>query len=269
MIGILSFSRSRFGCRAVLAPAVVFFFCCFVFPVETVAEDAITSGDLQISKTLNNLLGEEDAARYRDVISPKKSITWHVYIPKNASTEPPGVMVYVSPERSGQIDYRWREVMDQQNLVYISANNSGNRKTVKLRVVLAVMGLKALGPRLTLAADRVYISGFSGGGRVASYVASQFPKLFTGAIYICGADFWKQEYSPKVDLMLPNRFVFVTGSKDFNRDETRAVFRRYLEAGAANSKLMVIPGMAHEKPGKQDLNEALDYLGASSPSVSG
>jgi predicted esterase len=233
------------------------------------AETPDISGDLQITKTLDELLGAEDADRYRDIISPKKSITWDVYIPKNASTEPPGVMVYISPVRTGQIDYRWREVMDRQNLVYISANSSGNRKTVKLRVVLAVMGLKALGQQIPLAADRVYVSGFSGGGRVASYVASQFPELFTGAIYICGADFWKQEYSPKVELMLPNRFVFVTGSKDFNRDETRAVYRRYLDAGAVNSKLMVIPGMAHEKPGKQDLIEALDYLGASSPSVSG
>ena len=247
----------------------IFLFCGSLVSSESVAEEPGISGDLQITRTLDELLGEEDADRYRDIISPKKPITWDVYIPRNTGDEPPGVMVYISPVRSGQIDYRWREVMDQQNLVYISANSSGNRKTVKLRVVLAITGLKALGQQIPLAADRVYVSGFSGGGRVASYVASQFPELFTGAIYICGADFWKQEYSPKVELMLPNRFVFITGSRDFNRDETRAVYRRYLEAGAVNSKLMVIPGMAHEKPGKQDLNEALDYLGASRPSVSG
>lgn len=250
-------------------PAVAILLCALLPPLSATAAEPRETGDHEIVLTLNDLLGAEQASRYKEIIAPDKEVTWEVYLPDNDTTARPGVMVYISPIRSGKIGSGWREVMDQQNLIYISANHSGNRQPVKRRVVLAVTALKALGRTYTFDERRIIVSGFSGGGRVASFVASQFPGLFTGAIYICGVDPWKEEYSPKIDRMLPNRFVFLTGSKDFNRDETRAVYQRYLEAGAVHSKLMVIPGMAHELPGKKDLNEALDYLGASSDSVSG
>ena len=60
--------------------------------------------------------------------------------------------------------------------------------------------------------------------------------------------------------MIQNRFVFLTGSRDFNLRETRQVYRRYLEAGAQHSKLIEVTGMAHELPDAAALDEALQYL---------
>ena len=57
-----------------------------------------------------------------------------------------------------------------------------------------------------------------------------------------------------------HRFVFLTGLKDFNRDEVRSIYGRYINAGAVNSKLIVIPSMTHELPSGKNLNIALDYL---------
>jgi hypothetical protein len=54
--------------------------------------------------------------------------------------------------------------------------------------------------------------------------------------------------------------VFLTGTRDFNRQETSLIHRRYLKAGAQNSKLMVIPGMAHAHPDGPALTEALQFL---------
>jgi len=109
-------------------------------------------------------------------------------------------------------------------------------------------------------ANRMFVTGFSGGGRVASVLATQYPEVFGGAIYICGVDYWKDEQTPSVERLLQNRFVFLTGSKDFNRDETRNVYRRYLKAGAQNSMLMVLPGMSHEHPDAKAMTEALQFL---------
>jgi pimeloyl-ACP methyl ester carboxylesterase len=106
----------------------------------------------------------------------------------------------------------------------------------------------------------MFVTGFSGGGRVASVLATQYPEVFGGAIYICGVDYWKDEQTPSVERLLQNRFVFLTGSKDFNRDETRNVYRRYLKAGAQNSMLMVLPGMSHEHPDAKAMTEALQFL---------
>ena len=60
--------------------------------------------------------------------------------------------------------------------------------------------------------------------------------------------------------MLRNRFVFLSGSKDFNRMQTRRVQQRYIEAGAAHTSLIIVPGMAHRRPDAHYLTEAILFL---------
>jgi predicted esterase len=227
---------------------------------RTIAQDPPENAGYQLHTTLNQLLGEQIASRYQTILPADQPISWEVYAPKNDSGEKPGVFVYVSPRNSGQMDSRWRAVMDQQNLIYIAANDSGNRVPVARRMVLAVMAVHTLAQKHSFDSDHIMISGFSGGGRVASKLATQYPELFTGALYICGVDFWKKDQTPKVERLVQNRFVFLTGSRDFNKNETKQIYRRYLKAGAQYSKLMVIPGLEHEHPDANALTEALEFL---------
>ena len=60
--------------------------------------------------------------------------------------------------------------------------------------------------------------------------------------------------------MRANRYVFLTGRNDFNRDETRRVYRAYKRAGVENALLMDIAGMDHSLPSPAKLAEALEYL---------
>lgn len=231
------------------------------FAASTETSQELPRGEpFQLEQTLNGLLGEEEAARYAKLIEPDKRITWEVYLPDNDRTEPPGVLVYVSPVNRGRIQGQWRRVMDAQNLVFIGANRSGNRIPVTRRMVMALMALKVLEPHLLVDSTRISVSGFSGGGRVASMLASQYPEVFTGAVYICGVNFWQEELDPRVEQLVKNRFVFLTGSRDFNRDETQNVYRQYLQAGARHSKLMIIPGMGHERPDEANMAEALEFI---------
>lgn len=253
-LGFWSFSGARF------AQVIIFLCCVLLLPGKLHAQEQTQEHEFQLNQTLNQLLGEQPAARYKKILSPQTPISWEVHLPDNDSDEIPGVFVYVSPVDTGKIDPRWRSVMDQQNLIYISANDSGNRVPTKRRMVLATMGLRALEQQYSFSAARINVSGFSGGGRVASKLASQYPEVFTGSLYICGVDFWKKDQTPKVERLLQNRFVFLTGSRDFNLTETRRVHRRYINAGAQHSKLMVIPQMAHEHPDAAALNEAIQFL---------
>jgi len=243
-----------------MALFTIILLCGLIFPGPTSAQDTAEGGDFQLQYTANQLLGEENATRYKRILQADKLNQWVVYLPKNESTELPGVLVYVSPRKLGTIDPRWREVMDEQNLIYIAADESGNRIPTNRRMVLAIMAVRALAQNHSFNSGQISISGFSGGGRVASILASQYPEVFNGAIYICGVDFWKKDKTPKVERLLQNRFVFLTGSRDFNLDETRRIYRRYIKAGAENSKLMVIPGMAHAHPDAKALTEALQFL---------
>lgn len=235
--------------------------CCGLLAAGmAIAGEPPENAGFQLQQTLNQLLGEQQAAQYQKIISPEESISWEVYTPNNDSGEKPGVLVYVSPLKSGRIDSRWRAVMDQQNLIYIAANDSGNDVPVNRRMVLAIMAIRALAQQHSFDTEHIVVSGFSGGGRVASILAGQYPEVFAGALYICGVDFWKKDKTPNIERLLQNRFVFLTGSRDFNRKETGQIYRRYLKAGAQYSKLMVIPGMAHAHPDANALTEALDFL---------
>ena len=57
-----------------------------------------------------------------------------------------------------------------------------------------------------------------------------------------------------------NRYVFVTGSEDFNRRETRKVFGAYRKAGVENIKLLDISHMSHSNPDALNFAAAIDYL---------
>jgi len=228
--------------------------------VTASSDEAPTGNDLKIETTPEQLLGAEQAAHYAKILDPDSSISWEVHLPANDGGEPPGVLVYISPTNSGELDPRWREVIDRHKLIYIAANDSGNRKYTNRRMVLATLAVQALAQQYHFRADKVVVAGFSGGGRVASLVASQYPQAFSGALYICGVNFWKKSQTPDVARVIQNRFVFLTGSRDFNLRETRQVYRRYLEAGAQHSKLIEVTGMAHELPDAAGLDEALQYL---------
>lgn len=219
-----------------------------------------SSNDLQIQITTGQLLGAQQAELYGKVLEPDETITYQVYLPDNESTEKPGVLVYVSPMKTGRIDSRWRQVMDEQNLIYIAADKSGNKIPTIRRMVMATLAVRALGQGHAFDTDNITISGFSGGGRVASRLATQYPEVFSGALYICGVDFWKKDQTPRVERLIQNRFVFLTGTRDFNRTETRQIRKRYIKAGAQHSKLIEVPGMGHKHPDATYLTEALEYL---------
>jgi hypothetical protein len=173
---------------SVLMLALVLICSGFFSTAKTFAQDHPKGETFKIKLTLNEILGEAEAARYAELMSLDKRIIWEVYLPDNDATEPPGVHVFVSPTRNGRILGQWRGIMDQQNLIFIGANNSGNQIPVTRRMVMALMALKVLELNFPVDSSRISVSGFSGGGRVASMLAGQYPEVFSGAVYICGVN---------------------------------------------------------------------------------
>ena len=77
-----------------------------------------------------------------------------------------------------------------------------------------------------------------------------------------GADYFLPKDTGLRALVTSNRFVFITGPKDFNQREMEQVHQKYLDAGVARSLLMNIPGLGHEFPSADQLSAALDFLDA-------
>ena len=150
--------------------------------------------------------------------------------------------------------------MDEHNLIWISANESGNRALVPRRVLLSILAISAAQQTYAVDAERVYISGFSGGGKVASMVATDYAETFKGGIFICGVEFWQGERPRYFDYIKSNHYVFLTGDHDQALEPTKRVFRAYRKAGIESTKLMVIRNMGHSTPKNHDLAKAIAFL---------
>lgn len=248
--------------------AGVLLFCWLAGEPGAAAPDAETdqrTGTLVLETSLPELVGPEAAARMEAVFPPDERVRWQVFVPPaHDPSRPPGLMVYVSPTQSGRMPRGWKDVLEAHNLMWIAADRSGNRELVIRRVLLATLGVEAMQKRYRIDEARVYISGLSGGGKIASMIATDYPQLFRGAIYNCGVEVWDVDMPRYIEQMRQNRFVFVTGTYDQALEPTKRAYHAYLEAGIEHSKLMVIRNMTHRNPGRYDFAEALAFLDSDS-----
>jgi predicted esterase len=183
----------------------------------------------------------------------------HFRIHRPASAALPGVLVYVSPKDSGEPPPGWQPVLDEAQLVWIAADGFGNSRPTAERMLVAVMALK-LAAQEPVDGRRLYVSGTSGGGRVASLTIAHFPRLFTGALFMVGADYYLPEDGPSRALLASRRLVFLTGNRDFNQREMRRAYQQYHEAGVTRTLLLDDAGSGHEAAPPEKLRTALRFL---------
>ena len=150
----------------------------------------------------------------------------------------------------------WAQVLDEYNLMWVGAENSGNEIHVARRVGLALLGI---GIAKDNGAHRIFLSGFSGGGRVASMMMPAYPDLFDGALFICGANPFFTGTSEAVEALRSIPMVFLTGTGDFNLEDTQMAITTYQHAEFP-VELMVIDGLGHALPDAIGLDGALRKL---------
>ncbi|HSD70653.1 MAG TPA: prolyl oligopeptidase family serine peptidase [Woeseiaceae bacterium] len=231
--------------------------------VEATKPETVVTGHRLLVATSADIAGESTAAQIASVLPPDENIEWEMYVPPTYDAKrPAGLLVYVSPIQSGEIPRGWSEVLDRHNIIWIGANRSGNSELVARRILLALLATTAARKHYAIDAERIYISGLSGGGKTASMIATDQAQLFRGAIYNCGVEVWDTEEPERLEDMRRNRYVFVTGTYDQALEPTKRAYRAYRRAGVENSKLMVIRHMTHRNPDSYEFEEALQYLDA-------
>ena len=149
----------------------------------------------------------------------------------------------------------------QSDVAPTAADGFGNSRPTAERMLVAVMALK-VAAREPVDGHRLYVSAVSGGGRVASLTIAHFPRLFTGALFMVGADFYLPEDGPARELLATRRLVFLTGNRDFNHREMRRAFQRYHDAGVTRMLWMDEAGFGHGPPRPEQLRAALRFLDA-------
>lgn len=215
---------------------------------------------------------KEDAGPY-DVSKEK----FKVVVPKSyAHAAKWGLFVYISADDSPGLPAAYEAALEKRKLLAIAPYRAGNGRNIFDRFRLAIDANFNMTRRFNIDPDRVYLSGFSGGGRVASMAAVAYADLFAGAIPLCGVNFytdipsepgkaWPRGYIP-VDEALKiakpkGRYVLMTGEKDFNLKNTQAVFEQgFKKEGFKHAKLLEVPGMGHAPPPADWLDKGLEFL---------
>lgn len=204
-----------------------------------------------------------------DIIVPKKY----------KKGDPHGLFIWVSPSPAPSISPEWEAVLAEKKLIFVGAHNSGNNREVFARMRMAVDANDNMRDLYDIDDKRVYVSGFSGGGRVASMLGVTYADMFTGTIAFMGTNFYtdivtldksevfEARYIPHEEIAAlakdQCRYVLVTGEKDFNLKNTSAVFENgFKKEGFKAVELMNIPGQGHQPPKAEWLKKAIEFLDA-------
>src|SRR3954462_9404234 len=118
--------------------------------------------------------------------------SFELRVPEQTATDQPyGILVWVSPSNRGAPPRDWQPMLDKLHLIWISANKSGNERGMGVRMGLAIDAVYNLKKQYKIDENRVYVSGMSGGAKMASVLGVAYPDVVTGEIPICGVTYYR------------------------------------------------------------------------------
>ncbi len=150
----------------------------------------------------------------------------------------------------------------------------GNERPVFNRLQSAFDALATVCRRYSVDHERLYLTGFSGGGRCTSRLWACFADVWNGAIAVGALDVYEQThgdgrtvYPPAFDKPRPpmlalarsRRLAVVSGPGDFNYVPIRAGMK-VLDDDKMTARFFDVPGLAHEIPGPERMNEVVAWI---------
>ena len=187
-----------------------------------------------------------------------------------------GLFIWIHSGDAPQIPKPWEAILAKHDLIFIGARNSGNRRNVFDRIRLAIDANHNARQFLKIDGRRVYVSGFSGGSRVASMLGVAWGDMFSGTICCMGVNFYTDVEAPDGKVygtsFLPDeellplikpacRYSLITGSKDFNLPNTQGAYENgFLKEGFKHVQLLEVPDHGHQLPPAEWLEKAISFL---------
>jgi hypothetical protein len=200
-----------------------------------------------------------------------------VYVPSTKPVNGYGLIVFVPPWDDGKVPEAWTDVLDQSGLIYVSEANSGNdANPIGRREPLALLAYANIVKRYPIDPARVYVSGFSGGSRIAMRLALAYPDIFRGALLNSGSDPIGDAIVPlpPKDLFLrfqeSSTLAYVTGADDTTVLQADRASRHAMNdwcVFAVQSREM--RGTGHHSADPDSVAWALDVLDKKAPPDAG
>jgi predicted esterase len=181
---------------------------------------------------------------------------YQLFVPKNyAKNKPAALVLFISPGEGPQGWKNWQKLCETEGVFFASPYGAGNSTpaTHRTRIILDV--LDDIRRAYKIDPDQTYLTGFSGGGRMACAIGFALPEYFGGVIPVCGTNtisgttYLRHRVEERLSV------AFITGEKDTNRKENEEVMYPWLQEIGVRSKLWVVPKMGHAIPSGEVMAE--------------
>jgi predicted esterase len=184
-----------------------------------------------------------------------------LHVPKNYKADKTWPMVvFISPGDSPAGWSSWKAVCEKNGVFFCSPYGAGNPTRAGKRTRIVLDMLDDVRRKYQIDPDRTYLSGLSGGGRMACAIAFALPEWFGGVVPICGTNPIAGPALLRHRIQERLSVAFVTGETDFNRKENEEYMAPYFKELDIRSKLWVVPKLGHAMPGGDTLAKVYTWL---------
>lgn len=188
--------------------------------------------------------------------------TFDLYVPALKDTKQRlGLVLYVAADNNAGGSASLIEACKGLGLACAAVREAGNNVTPgqkRVRMVLDV--LDEVRRLLPIDADRTYLAGFSGGGRIACKIAYALPEAFGGVLPIGASEELREEPYLRQRCIDRLSVAIIVGEKDFNRSEGERFKGPTLRDMGVRTQVKVVPGLGHAVPDAKTLTESLKWL---------
>lgn len=205
----------------------------------------------------------KDAAQLPEKFSSTAQ-KYQLFVPKSDSKgdakTPRPLVLFISPSNQPAGWAAWKDVCEKEGVFFVSPYGAGNDTPAGVRTRIVLDALDDVRKKHAIDPDQTYISGFSGGGRMACAIGYSLPEYFAGVVPVCGTNpitdptYLRHRLEDRISV------AFVTGETDFNRKENEVYMAPWFEELGIRSKLWVVPKLGHGIPGPAVMTEIYGWL---------
>ena len=177
------------------------------------------------------------------------SQSFALYIPVKSNKQPPAVVYFFDPHAAGSLPVRkYKALADAYGFILIGSNNSKNGNSLQQAEAIWQTLYNDTKKRLFINNNRIYTAGFSGGAKVAGYVALHHSEI--KGVIANGAGLPDQTPAGNFNFT----FTAITGEGDMNMTDLVAITND-LDKTQTRHRLLFFNGK-HEWAPEKTMNRA-------------
>jgi hypothetical protein len=212
--------------------------------------------------------GAEQARAPADYDSGKQR--YQLFVPKNYTKDKTWPLVlFVAPGADAGGWSVWHRVCEKQGVLFCAPYGAGNSCPPGRRCRIVLDALDDVRRQYNIDPNRTYISGFSGGARMACTIGFSLPEYFGGIVPIGGTNPLPKLTYLKHRIRDRLALAHVAGATDFNRKEHEDFMHPWWQGIGITSKLWIVPKTGHALPPPEVLLEVYQWLDSKLPQRQG